>query len=72
MPYYCPIPQKDDLADDIKIVCTTHDNPKWGCDECPDLSPWRKLHHRRKLYIDRKLAVHRPAILKNAKERVKP
>ena len=71
MTYYCPIPQSDDLADDVKVVCTTHNGPaKWSCDECPDLDSWRKLHRRRRAYVERKLAVHRPGILKKAKERV--
>lgn len=71
MPYFCPIPKQDDLADDIKIICTSHDSAKWSCDECPDLDPWRSLHERRRRYIEGKLATHRPAILKKAKERIK-
>jgi len=71
MSYLCPIPQSDDLANDIEVVCTSHRSAKWSCDECPDLEPWRKLHRRRRRYVEGKLAVHRPGIVRKAKERIK-
>ena len=70
--HLCPIPQKDDVANDIEIVCTTHDSHDWGCDECPDLSPWRELHGKRMKLVEKKLTTHRPGIIKEAKERIKP
>lgn len=72
MKHLCPIPQKNNVANDIEIICTTHNTLEWGCDECPDLQPWRTLYGKRQAFIEKELAVHRPEILKKAKEKIKP
>jgi len=76
-PYYCPVPNTTypnygALADDVKIICTTHDNPKWGCDECPDLQKWRELFTKRQEFVDKKMKAHYKKAVAQAKKEIKP